>query len=678
MDIRQYLRLLRRQRWLVITTVLVVTLSTIAFYEARPAQYRATATVFFRAEDPNERFFTQTGQPSTGPNVVSEAAFVKSLAVAEAAALAVPGSIPSELVGQVSSTPYHDTGIIEIHATAHDPTRARDIATAFARAFAENRRQAAVERRKRIADQAGVKLEELQKRIAELDAEIGGRPPSLGPDDPISAAGPPGSLQAQRYAAAQLYQQIFERQQLLLVEQSLTQGGAEFAAEAALPRRPVGPGIVQAVIVAAFVGFLLAIGLAVLREYLTGRIRSREDIDEEGEVTVLAEIPVERASRRGLHVLAAAEQPLGATAEAARGLRTRLQGLEPDKPLRSILVTSPNPRDGKSFMAGNLAAVYAQAGYRTVLVSADLRRPALDALLGSAAHGGGLTGLLQAAHLRPAASGPVDGADSAIPALHNARVEAALLATDLVNLWFLPAGPLPRNPAELLGSEAMSETLAALEVFADIVVMDTPPVLAVADARALAAHVDGVLVVTALGHTPRGALKGAMRLLAAPNVRVLGTVLNKVTVSRFDSSGYYLYSGLLDEGQTDEQTVGERSRAGVAAGSPNGSTPATRATAGPHHAEPQPLADDGAPPRRSSELDTSAPPVGRQRDDAALRPAERNELEPQPTPEHRYPERPRTPEPAAPDEGRRPPPKAPTPHPSARRSTSGTRSTGLP
>lgn len=667
MDVREYLRLLRRQRWLVITTILVVTLSTIAFYEARPARYRATATVFFRPEDPAERFFTQTGQPSTGPNVESEAAFVKSLAVAEAAALAVPGSTAAELIGQVSSTPLHDTGIIEIHATDQDPSRARDIATAFARAFAENRRQAAVERRKRVADQAGVKLEELQKRIAELDAQIGGPPPSLGPDDPISAAGPPGSLQAQRYAAARLYQQIFERQQLLLVEQSLTPAGAEFAAEAALPRRPVGPGILQAVIVAAFVGFLLAIGLAVLREYLTGRIRGREDIDEEGEITVLAEIPVERASRRGLRVLAAADQPLGATAEAARGLRTRLQGLDSEKPLRSIVVTSPDPRDGKSFMAGNLAAVYAHAGYRTVLVSADLRRPGLDPVLGFAAQGGGLTGLLQATHLRPAASGSLDGADAATPALHSARVEAALRATDLANLWFLPAGPLPRNPAELLGSEAMSETLAALVAFADIVVMDTPPVLAVADARALAAHADGVLLVTALGQTPRGALKAAMRLLSAPNIRVLGTVLNKVTTSSFENSGYYLYSGAPDEGQTAR----EDGLAGVTAASPNGATPATRTTPGPLDAGRQPLADHGIPPRLSPEFDPSEIPVGLQRDDVPARPAdERHEPEPQPLPEHRDSEGPRTPGPAADEEDRRPAPRAPTPHPSARRSGS--------
>ena len=642
MDIRQYLSLLRRQRWLVLATVLVVTLSTVAFYAARSAEYEATAVVLIRGDDPTERFFTPQGVAPTAPNVESEAAFVKSFGIVEQAARAVPGTDEADLLGRISATPDRQTGLIEVHARDKERRRASDLANAVARAFVESRRNAALERRRVVADQLGAKLVELQQRIAELDREIGSPAPAPQPGAPAVSAGAPGSPQAERYAATLQYQQVFERQQQLLIEQSLGQGGAELVAEAAPPRNPVGMGIVQGSVVAAFVGFLLAICLALLREYLDDRFRSRDEVEGEGTLPVLAEIPKDRAFRRGLRGLAAADQPLGATAEAVRGLRTRLQNLRPEDPIQTLVVTSPHPRDGKSFVAANLAAVYAQAGYRTVLVSSDLRRPALDAmLLGPAGSGTGLASLLRAPELRPAGSRaettgrrPFGGKGPAVPGavassspperngsshealaagapargawsqlaaeklrrhlgaeadrpggapastqrLHPAAVrtdvaraaaepgtapapeqvtdpdavspeveaitplvKAALVPTEVANLSFLPAGAPPDNPAELLGSAAMGDTLEALRSLADMVVLDTPPLLAVSDAAALAARTDGVVLVTALGQTHRGALKQAMAVLATPTTKVVGTVLNKVVRGSGDA-GYYAYA----------------------------------------------------------------------------------------------------------------------------------------
>lgn len=674
MDIRQYLSLLRRQRWLVLATVLVVTLSAVAFYAVRSAEYQATAVVLIRGDDPTERFFTPQGVAPTTPNVDSEAAFVRSFSVVETAARAVPGTSEAELFRRISATPDRQTGLIEVHVRDKEPRRASDLTNAVARAFVEARREAALERRRGVADQLGAKLVELQRRISELDAQIGSSAPAPQPGAPAASVGPPGSPQAERYAATLQYQQVFERQQQLLIEQGLGQGGAELVAEAAPPRNPVGMGVVQGGVVAAFVGFLLAICLALLREYLDDRFRSRDEVEGEGTLPVLAEIPKDRAFRRGLRGLAAADQPLGATAEAVRGLRTRLQNLRPEDSIRTLVVTSPHPRDGKSFVAANLAAVYAQAGYRTVLVSSDLRRPALDAmLLGPAGTGTGLTSLLRAPELRPASSrtegagrrpfrkgaavataaappapperngsserapatdssgrggawsqlaseklrrhlgteaARLGGAPTATQRLHPAAVrtdgaraaaeppaapvpeeaaapdavspeveaitplvKAALVPTEVANLSFLPAGHPPENPAELLGSAAMGDTLDALRSLADIVILDTPPLLAVSDAAALAARTDAVLMVTALGQTHRGALKQAMAVLATPTTKVVGTVLNKVVRGGSDA-GYYAYASYAAAEEAPETPAPEASADGVRAeaGGANSST----------------------------------------------------------------------------------------------------------
>src|SRR5205823_6210785 len=129
-----------------------------------------------------------------------------------------------------------------------------------------------------------------------------------------------------------------------------------------------------------FVGLLLGLGFALLHEQLDDRIRSREDAETANGLTVLAELPYDEESASHPGVLAADARPLGQLTEATRSLRTSLEFLGVDEAIRTVVVTSPGPQDGKSLVAANLGAVYAQAGFRTVLVSADLRRPRIESI----------------------------------------------------------------------------------------------------------------------------------------------------------------------------------------------------------------------------------------------------------------------------------------------------------
>lgn len=199
--------------------------------------------------------------------------------------------------------------------------------------------------------------------------------------------------------------------------------------------------------------------------------------------------------------------PRSPVAEAFRTLRTNIDFSSLDKSLRTLLMTSPSPHEGKSTTLANLAIVMAQAEKRTVLVDADLRRPSLHTLF-DVGNDKGLTTMF------------VDAEALQKPPLQEVGVP---------NLLLLPSGPLPPNPAELLGSKRMEEVLSILSQQADIVLFDAPPVIVVTDAVVLGRRVDGVLLVIEAGQTRRDHAQRAKELLDKVNVRVIGAVLNNVS-----------------------------------------------------------------------------------------------------------------------------------------------------
>lgn len=204
--------------------------------------------------------------------------------------------------------------------------------------------------------------------------------------------------------------------------------------------------------------------------------------------------------------------PKSPVSEAYRTLRTNIQFSSLDKPLRTLLVTSSSPNEGKSTTLGNLAVTFAQAGYRVILVDCDLRRPSLHEVF-RIENSAGLTSLI------------ID--DN--PASGLAR------ETSVPNLRVIPAGPLPPNPSELLGSQRMDKVIEVLKSEADFVLFDCPPILAVTDAAVLARKVDGVLLVVSAGKTKREHAARAKLLLDKVNANILGVALNN---AEFDSALY--------------------------------------------------------------------------------------------------------------------------------------------
>jgi capsular exopolysaccharide synthesis family protein len=208
------------------------------------------------------------------------------------------------------------------------------------------------------------------------------------------------------------------------------------------------------------------------------------------------------------HDLVTLRDPQSAAAEAYRTLRTNLTFTALDRPLETLLVVAAAPGDDAAPVLANLAVVLAQGEKRVLLVDADLRRPALHTLF-SVDNARGLTTMV------------LDAASADAPAL----AAPPLAAVGVDNLALLPSGPLPPNPADILGSSRMEAALAALKPHADIILLSAPPVVAVSDAAVLAMKVDGVLLVVSAGRTRRDHALRAKELLERAHARVIGAVL---------------------------------------------------------------------------------------------------------------------------------------------------------
>jgi capsular exopolysaccharide synthesis family protein len=312
----------------------------------------------------------------------------------------------------------------------------------------------------------------------------------------------------------------------------LTRSGTVSIVEPAVtPTAPVRPRTLLNSLLGALAGLFIGGVIALVYEYLDDTVKTPDDVERAAGLPTLggvARFPRVRAEAENL-VIASPRRTTAA--EAYRVLRTNLQFSTID--IQTIMVSSANPGEGKSTTVANLAVAIAQTGQKVIVVDSDLRRPALHRIFGLG-NGAGLTSTLLSSEL---------------------NLSRFLQPTKFENLAVLTSGPLPPNPSELLCSRRMAATIAALQREADIVLFDSPPTLAVADASVLAAAVDGTLLVVDAGRTRAHALKQAQEALERSKTKILGATLNKL---KERGRGYYNYASYYYYG-ADNTTNGHRS-----------------------------------------------------------------------------------------------------------------------
>ena len=333
------------------------------------------------------------------------------------------------------------------------------------------------------------------------------------------------SLGKQALAATTLKQKIdFYQEQIKILETKVADLRLRQIAQphpvtilshAALNPSPVRPKRPVIIMMSAVAGLFLGVCFALLAEFMDDRVNSPEDARRLLGVPALGYIPrIDKEDQRML----TSQKAGGSLLESYRVLRSNVRFAAVGEPLHVIMVTSTAPGEGKSVTAANLAIAMALDGKKVILVDCDLRRPTVHEKFGIRGTPG-LTNVLV---------GAMD-------------LDLALQNTEVENLKLLACGPIPPNPAELLNSSAFLQVQEQLKERADVVILDSPPCLSVADAQVLAANVDGLIYVVQLGSTKKSALKHGHELLRQAHARILGVVYNKVQVGGRNNDYYYGY-----------------------------------------------------------------------------------------------------------------------------------------
>jgi capsular exopolysaccharide synthesis family protein len=479
LDVRALLTVIRRRIAVIVLCTALVSGAALALSLLQEKEYTATATLLFRDPQLDQKLFGSSFVDSTSDAQREAATNLKLVSldiVAARTARAIGrGFTEGDVSDRIETSSESEADVVSIEASDRDPQFAARLANRFAEEYIGFRRG---------ADRAKIAAaEQLVQR--QLDR--------LPPEEQASPSA----------------RSLRERLQELQIVTALQTGNAEQVEVAQPPTSPSSPRPRRNTAIGAVLGLLLGLAMAFLLERLDRRIRDPKELADIFERPTLASIPVtdDIASKDG-HLPATAAEPF-------RMLRANLRYFNVDQQIRSVLVTSPQPGDGKSTVAWNLAVASASAGTSTLLIEADLRRPSFAEWTRTASRLG-LSGLLS--H-----QGEIDDV------IHSVALDEGPGGARSHGLDVILSGPLPPNPDELIDSQRMREIMDDAHLRYELVVVDTPPMSAVSDAIPLMSMVSGVIVVGRLGRTTRDAARHMAHQLQNLEARTLGVVVNAVS-----------------------------------------------------------------------------------------------------------------------------------------------------
>jgi succinoglycan biosynthesis transport protein ExoP len=499
MELQAYFAILWRRKVLIALCCVLPAVWAYSQEAGKPDVYAAVTSILLKPYDPSEAL------PGTNVQYVIPDRYLEAQltiitsndTATKAAELLGNGMTPDEVRASVSATQQGLTDIIQIRAVDADPQVASNVSQAVADAFIELRRLSTIESLERASLEVQTKLDALEAQIVALDQQIADTPDSSSDET---------ALNSQRDAAVRQYSQLFDTKQQLDVQVSLKRGEAEIV-ERAQPssepvRRPVRKEAATAGALGLFVGVAVAFALALIGN----RISTRKELVELSGRTPIGAFPFDRRAARG-QVLAVGADGGSSTAEAAFRLRTALVVTRGQRGTARVVITGPGAGEGKSLVSTNLAAAFARSGSRTVLVSADLRRPSVDKVFGVDNTVRGLSDMVVA--LSSAPETDVEMSQTKVDG------RSYLVTTKVQNLYLMPSGTDLSVPTEALASTACAQTLDWLGQNFDVVLIDTAGSARYSDATVLALKADVTLVVAALGRCRRTELKATLEALAS-------------------------------------------------------------------------------------------------------------------------------------------------------------------
>ncbi len=543
MELRRYLGVFWRWSWLIILGTVLSAGAMYALTRGQAKMYAASATIL-----------VNQATEATGPtynDVLANQQLTKTYTrlVTSGPVLervgAAYGLSYDNLEKIVSAEAGRETQLIDITVKHRDPQIAAQIANDIARAFSEQVRQS------QLGQLASAEAD-LEKQVQSTQATIDERQALVRR---LSTPNQPDLSEAertQRLADAQVQvtvlreglNSLLRQLQDLRINLARTINSVTLADPARVPVQPVSPRPLLNTALGAFLGLLLFAGIVALIEYLDDTVKTAEDVERAAGTALLGTVARFGArwwrpgAKKDQAPLVSISDRWSPAAEAYRMLRTNIEFARAGRDQRVMLVTSARAGEGKSTTASNLAVMLAQTGRTVVLVDADLRRPTLSEVF-DVPNGTGLSTLFV-----------IDDPDPV----------RFLRPTAAEGLMLLPSGPIPPNPAELLASERMAHIVEDLKLHADFVIFDSAPLLEVADTSALAAQVDGVVIVVDSGRTRGSVVESAVDVLERVQANLWGIILNKL--SRAHAGAYY--RGYRYSGQPDGDHTSHSSRPEVA------------------------------------------------------------------------------------------------------------------
>jgi Mrp family chromosome partitioning ATPase/capsular polysaccharide biosynthesis protein len=522
-----YLHVLRRRIWIFAVPVVVAPLAAFVLTVGQPASYQATTTVLLSNLNlaqslnglPADQSFSQ--QPDRA--LATQATIARSPSVAARAVRDARASMTADaLLGSSSVAPANNANLLDFHVSNHDRVLAVALANAYALSFS------------RFSNE--LERAPLQTAFNDVTRTL-------------------NKLAAKKQQTSPLYRDLLDKQQRLAALQTLQTSNA-VVVRSATGATQVAPRPKRAALLGLALGLLVALALVFAVEALDPRVRDEAEIESALHLPLLARIPAAPAPRAHTRVLAPALQYGGALqAEAFRMLRTNLAFAALTRDLRVLLVTSPRPGDGKTTTSANLALAAARGGQRVILCDLDGHNPALSEALGIPAGGAGVTEIVLGRASVADALTPVDirgggraDALAAYTAASSSASERRAAAAQSGRLDVLPFGSLhPPDPGEFVAADPVRALIEELRTRAELIIVDSAPILSVSDPLVLATHADATLLVIKATAAGRGDLKELARLLAGAQTPCVGFVL---TDTRSSSAAYgygYGYGGTTSD-----------------------------------------------------------------------------------------------------------------------------------
>lgn len=501
LELRDYLRVLRRRKWTVVITIIVCT--GIAFVMSLRQQdvYEASTEVLIERRLVDQLFVPQSSTAADADRRRANEIRVMSSPTVRDKVQRVLGRPPDS----TKFSPILMTDSVQIQSTGSDAVSVKDTANAYAKTYMEVRRDLTVQSLQQAADELQARITDLDGKISEIDVSLFQSPPEVAVvGRPAPPADPRLTERTQLDSQRASYQTQLEKMQVgISVAQ---QGNAEILSPATKPAKPLGQDPMRTVFAGLAIGLVLGVALAFLREYLDDSIKTKEDLEVATGLTVVGIIPEIEWRKRDTTPLISMLQPRSPAAEAYRTIRTSVEFLGLDQPIGSIQVTSALASEGKTSTLANLAVTFARAGQRVIVLCCDLRRPRVHEFFGLSNRIGFTSVLLGDTPLAQA----IQPADTELP------------------IGVVASGPLPPNPAELLASKRAIDVIEDLDRRCDILMIDSPPILPVTDGLVISGLVDAVLVVSSAGTSTKRSVKRATELLRQVDAPLIGAILNGV------------------------------------------------------------------------------------------------------------------------------------------------------